>query len=85
MNASIGSLLAVLYVGAVATTIAYAIWGRLLARYSAAVVAPFALLAPCTGVVASMLIFGEQFSSIRYTGMALIVAGLAFIVLPTKR
>jgi len=77
------SLLAVLYIGAVATAIAYAIWGDLLARYPAAVVAPFALLAPCAGVLASALVFGERFNSTRYAGMALIVMGLAFIVLPT--
>ncbi len=81
-RASSASLLAVLYIGAIATTIAYAIWGRLLAQYQAAVVAPFALLAPCTGVLASALIFGERFNPVRYAGMALIVGGLACIVLP---
>jgi O-acetylserine/cysteine efflux transporter len=82
-HASYASLLAVLYIGAVATAIAYAIWGDLLARYPAAVVAPFALLAPCVGVLASALVFGERFNSTRYAGMALIVMGLAFVVLPT--
>lgn len=82
MRASVASLLAVLYIGVVATTLAYAVWGSLLARYKAAMVAPFALLAPCTGVAASALLFGERFSAIRYAGMGLIVAGLACIVLP---
>jgi drug/metabolite transporter (DMT)-like permease len=31
----------------------------------------------------SALVFGERFNSTRYAGMALIVMGLAFIVLPT--
>ena len=62
-------------------TSAYAIWGGLLGRYPAAVVAPLALLSPVTGVVVSALVFGERFTSLRYTGMALIVAGLAVIVL----
>lgn len=71
------------YLGAVAT-MAYAIWGGLLQRYPAGVVAPFALLSPCTGVLASALVFGEVFSPVRYAGMALILAGLAVIVLPVK-
>jgi O-acetylserine/cysteine efflux transporter len=72
------------YLG-VAGTGTYVIWGDLLQRYPAAVVAPFALLSPCTGVAASALIFGEAFSPIRYAGMALILAGLAVIVLPGCR
>jgi O-acetylserine/cysteine efflux transporter len=72
-----------IYLGTLSTNVAYAIWSRLLARYSAALVAPFALLVPCTGVIASALIFGERFSPLRYAGMALIVLSLAIIVLPS--
>jgi len=71
------------YLGAVATMM-FAAWGRLLQRYPAGVVAPFALLSPCAGVLASALIFGELFSPVRYVGMALIIAGLAVIVLPIR-
>ena len=53
----------------------------MLGRYPAAVVAPLALLSPVTGVVVSALVFGERFTSLRYAGMALILAGLAVIVL----
>jgi O-acetylserine/cysteine efflux transporter len=48
-------------------------------------VAPFALIAPCTGVLASALVFREVFGPIRYAGMLLILGGLAVIVLPTSR
>ena len=85
IHASYESLLAILYIGVVATVIAYAMWGGLLARYSTAVVGPFALLALCTGVLASAVIFEERFDATRYAGMALIVAGLAFIIMPTAR
>ena len=47
------SIGAALYLGVGATTVAYAIWGRLLQDYPTGAVAPFALIAPCTGVVAS--------------------------------
>lgn len=83
-GASWGSLGGALYLGAAATS-AYAIWGGLLGRYPAAAVAPLALLSPVTGVVASALVFGERFTLLRYAGMALILAGLAVIVLPSGR
>jgi O-acetylserine/cysteine efflux transporter len=84
LAASWTSLAAALYLGLIATTLAYAIWGRLLARYSAALVAPFALVAPCVGVVGSALVFGEVFGPIRYVGMLLVLGGLAVIVLPAR-
>jgi O-acetylserine/cysteine efflux transporter len=82
LDASWPSLAAAVYLGVVATVLAYASWGRLLQRYPAAVVAPFALLSPCAGVLASAAIFGEVFSPLRYAGMALILGGLAVILLP---
>jgi O-acetylserine/cysteine efflux transporter len=82
-SASWLSIGAVVYLGAMATVVAYASWGSLLQRYPTAAIAPFALIAPCTGVLSSALIFGEVFSSVRYAGMALILGGLAVIVLPT--
>jgi O-acetylserine/cysteine efflux transporter len=82
LAASWQSLGAALYLGAIATTLAYAIWGRLLARYPAALVAPFALLAPCVGVAGSALVFGEISGPVRDAGMLLILGGLAVIILP---
>jgi O-acetylserine/cysteine efflux transporter len=72
----------VVYLGAIATVVAYASWGSLLQRYPTVVVAPFALIAPCTGMLSSALIFREAFSPMRYAGMALVLGGLAVIVLP---
>ena len=71
-----------IYLGTLSTNIAYAAWSHLLTRYPTAQVAPFALLVPCTGVVASAVIFHETFSPIRYLGMALILSGVAVVVLP---
>lgn len=84
-GASWQSLVAVLYLGAASTMLAYALWGRLLVRYPAALVTPFALLAPCVGVVASALVFDERFTIPWYAGMALILAGLVLIALPARR
>jgi O-acetylserine/cysteine efflux transporter len=84
-SASWRSIGAAVYLGAVATILAYATWGTLLQRYSTGAVAPFAFLAPCTGVLASALIFGEVFGPLRFAGMALILAGLAVTVLSADR
>jgi O-acetylserine/cysteine efflux transporter len=73
-------LAAVLYLGVVATVLAYAIWGHLLRRYPAATVAPFALLIPFVAAYASSLVFGERFGTLRLAGMALVLLGLAVIV-----
>ena len=70
------------YLGVLATVVAYATWGCLLQRYAAGAVAPFALLAPGTGVVASAVIFREVPGPMRLAGMALILVGLTVIVLP---
>src|SRR5207247_906662 len=51
---------AVLYLGAVATVVAYAIWGDLLRRYPTAAVTPFALLVPFVAAAGSALAFGER-------------------------
>ncbi|MGE3065143.1 MAG: EamA family transporter [Hyphomicrobiaceae bacterium] len=84
-HASPLGLLATVYLGVVATILGYGIWGMLLARYPTAVVAPFALLAPLVGVLASAVVFGERFAPARYAGMAFILAGLVLVVLPGRR
>ena len=76
------SIAAALYLGTAATLFGYAAWGSLLQRYPAALVTPFALVAPCVGILASAAVFGEVFSPLRYAGMALILCGLAIIFLP---
>jgi O-acetylserine/cysteine efflux transporter len=78
-------LAAALYLGVVATSLAYAIWGALLRRYTAAAVAPFALLVPFVGAAASSLVFGERFGPLRLAGMAWVLAGLALIVTAEAR
>jgi O-acetylserine/cysteine efflux transporter len=76
---------AVLYLGVVATVFAYALWGMLLRRYPAAAVTPFALLAPFVASYSSSLVFGERFGPLRLAGMALVLLGIAVIVLPVGR
>ncbi|HEY2137329.1 MAG TPA: EamA family transporter, partial [Xanthobacteraceae bacterium] len=85
MHASWRSIATAIYLGTLATPIAYGMWSYLLQRYPASLVAPFALLSPATGILSSALILGEVFGPLRYAGMALILAGLAVIVLPVRK
>lgn len=71
------SLFALLYIAVAATLGGYALWGRLLRRYPAGTVAPFALLVPVFGLVSAWLVVGERFGPLRLTGIALVVLGLA--------
>lgn len=76
-----GVMAAMLSLSIGSTTIGYWIWGRLLQRYSAVQVVPFALLVPFIGAGASSLVFGETFGPLRLAGMLIVVAGLAIMLL----
>lgn len=59
----------------------YAVWGYLLARHSAAAVAPWALLIPVFGMAASALYLGEPLPPWKLAAAALIIGGLAINIL----
>jgi O-acetylserine/cysteine efflux transporter len=83
-HASWLSLAVAFYLGVPSTLLAYGLWSYLLQRYPAATVAPFALLSPATGIIASAVLLGETFAPLRLAGMALILTGLAVIVWPGR-
>jgi O-acetylserine/cysteine efflux transporter len=72
------SVLVIAYAG---TVFGYGLWARLLSHYSAATVAPFALLTPIVGMAAGLLIYGEPLSVVELFGALLVMAGLALNVL----
>jgi O-acetylserine/cysteine efflux transporter len=71
-------------VGAISTSIAYWLWGRLLRDYPAAQVVPFALLVPFVGSAASSIVFGETFGRLRLAGMLTVVGGIAVMLLSRR-
>ncbi len=71
------SVLVVAYAG---TVFGFGLWARLLAHYSAATVAPFALLTPVVGMVAGVVVFGEPLGAVELFGGVLVMAGLALNV-----
>jgi O-acetylserine/cysteine efflux transporter len=63
------------------TLFGWAAWSYLMARYDAAVVAPYALLIPVFGMGASALLLDEPLPAWKLAGAALVVAGIAAIAL----
>ena len=81
VHMSLMGLVCLLAIGAISTSIAYWLWGRLLHDYPAAQVVPFALLVPFVGSAASSIVFGEIFGPLRLAGMLTVIAGIAVMVL----
>lgn len=71
------AVLSVAFMAYPATVMAMSVWSWLLSRHSAAALAPFALLIPVVGMVASALTFGEELGPNEIVASVLILAGLA--------
>lgn len=70
----------VLFMSYFATLFGLATWNALLHRYPTAVIAPFALLIPVSGLVSGWLLLGESLAPLQLGGVALVLAGLAWNV-----
>jgi len=70
------AVLGLLYVVVIATIVGYGIWNGLLKRYPSSTVAPFSMLVPVVGVVASWLAFGELIDLTELLAGAAVVAGV---------
>ncbi|WP_407178971.1 EamA family transporter [Bradyrhizobium sp. STM 3562] len=81
---SLTGLACMLALGAISTSIAYWLWGRLLRDYPAAQVVPFALLVPFVGSAASSVVFSEKFGALRLAGMVTVVGGIAVMLLSKR-
>jgi O-acetylserine/cysteine efflux transporter len=75
-------IVSVLYIAVLGTTFGYAVFGHLYKHYPVASVAPFTLAVPVFGMGSAAIVFGERFGPLRFAGMALILVGLAAVVLP---
>ena len=81
IHLSLTGIVSIFCIGAITTSLAYWLWGRLLRDYPAAQVVPFALLVPFIGSGASAVVFGERFGPLRMTGMLTVVCGIAIMLL----
>jgi len=67
------------------TIFGYGAWARLLARYPAALVSPFALAVPVFGMAASAFILGEPLDTWKLVGAGIVMTGLGLNALPMGR
>ena len=65
-----------IYLGLIATVIAYYFWVKALATYKAANVAPFTLLIPIIGLILGNLLFAEALDGLRLIGSVVIITGI---------
>lgn len=72
---AIGGLL---YVVLFATVVGYGIWNTLLSRYPSSTVAPFSMLVPVIGVLASWLVFDEVPAVPELIGGAIVIGGVLY-------
>ncbi len=66
----------VLFMAYAATLFGFASWARLLHRYPTALVSPFALLIPVSGLASGALFVGESLAPMQMLGVAVVFAGL---------
>ncbi|AWS40055.1 EamA family transporter [Streptosporangium sp. 'caverna'] len=75
---SVEGTLSVLYVALISTLGGFGIWGFLLQRYDASIVAPYALLVPIFGMSSAALVLGEPISPAQLAAGALILSGVLY-------
>jgi O-acetylserine/cysteine efflux transporter len=64
------------YIAWISTLVGFGLWGRLINRYGASTVAPFAALAPVVAIAATALLLDERVTIFDAVGGALVLAGL---------
>lgn len=69
------------YMVIAATIVAHGVWYLLLCKYPVNVIAPYTLLVPVFGMIASAVFMGEEMTLHLLLGAALTLAGVAMIVM----
>ncbi|WP_327088118.1 EamA family transporter [Nonomuraea sp. NBC_01738] len=70
--------LSLVYVAFISTLGGFGVWGWLLRRYDASVVAPYALLVPVFGLSSAALFTGEPLTWLKLLAAALVIAGVLY-------
>ncbi len=75
-NMGYQSMLAILYLAAIATLFGYSSWAYLLKHYPVSEVAPLTLLVPVVGLITAWILLGETLTAWQGVGIVLVMAGL---------
>lgn len=78
------SLFGLLYVVLVATIVGYGIWTTLMSRHPSSMVAPFSMLVPVVGVLASWLILHERPDRVELIAGVAVIGGVLFASRPGR-
>lgn len=76
LNLNLTTILSVLYLGFIATLLAYGLWAQMLSRYAASIVAPFSLLVPIIGMSSSAWFLNEHLTTLEIIGSIAVMLGL---------
>lgn len=75
---------AVTYQGAVIAGLCFVVWTLLLKRHSPGALSMFGFIAPLVGVILSAVLFGEQITPRLWSGVMLVVIGIALFTRERK-
>jgi O-acetylserine/cysteine efflux transporter len=77
-------LAAIGFIAWISTLVGFGLWGRLISRYGASTVAPFASLAPVVAIVATGLLLGERVTTVDVVGGVIVVSGVLLGSVPRR-
>ncbi|MBM7784077.1 EamA family transporter [Tenggerimyces flavus] len=84
-NLSLPGIASLAYIAYISTLVGYGIWGVLMRRYNAGVVAAYALLVPIFGLSSAAVFLDERITPTRIVAGVLIVGGVALTSLRLRR
>ena len=73
--------ISIVFQALVVTLFGYAVWTRLISKHGLAMVTPYSLLVPITGLFFGWLFYGETLSNIELIGSGLVLLGLILLTI----
>ncbi len=74
---TVPALVSLGYVAWLSTLVGYGLWGMLIRRYGATMIAPYALLVPVFGMSSAALLLHEKMSGLAIASAGLVIVGVA--------
>ncbi len=72
----LGAVGAIGFIAWISTLVGFGLWGRLISRYGASTVAPFASLAPVVAIVATAVFLHERVTAVDIVGGVIVLSGV---------
>lgn len=83
-NLTWAGILSILYLGFIASLLAYTLWARMLSYYATNLIAPFSLLVPIIGMSSTAFFLHEHLTVFEVIGAAIILLGLSINVFGSR-